>query len=120
MIEKSIHQSSRYRLIVTIVKKGLGSKVVTVSKKAGAQGGTIILGRGTADKSISQKLLGIDYEPEKEIVLTLIQQEYMERVFDAIIQKMQLNKPGKGIIFLIDVKNFIGITHLLHQDLKEV
>ncbi len=34
-------------LIVTIVKKGWGDEVIKASRKAGAQGGTILFGRGT-------------------------------------------------------------------------
>ena len=62
---------NQYKLIVTIVIKGMGTRVVEASKRAGARGGTILLGRGTAPPSVYQNILGITFNPEKEIILTL-------------------------------------------------
>lgn len=38
---------SNLDLIVTIIPKGESEKIVTASKRAGAEGGTILYGRGT-------------------------------------------------------------------------
>jgi len=105
----------KYNLIITIVKKGLGPKVIDISKSSGASGGTIILGKGIAEKSIYQELLGIDFDPEKEIVLTLVQEEIADDVINAIANEVNLDKPGNGIAFIIDVKNHLGISHLLER-----
>ena len=37
----------KWSLIITIVRKGWGDKVLEASMKAGAEGGTIFMGRGT-------------------------------------------------------------------------
>jgi nitrogen regulatory protein P-II 1 len=113
MIKIDFKQLKKYKIIVTIVKKGLGSKVVTASKKMGAQGGTILFGRGTADRKIYENLLGIDFEPEKEIVLSLVSEDYTDHVLDQIIKETKLKKTGKGIAFVLDVNKYIGIAHLL-------
>lgn len=60
-----------YDLIVTIVNKGFAQEVVEASKKAGAEGGTILQGRGTGIHE-KAKLFNIVIEPEKEVILTLI------------------------------------------------
>ncbi len=104
-----------YKLIVTIVKKGVGSKVIAASKMCGAEGGTIMLGRGTAGRDVYEKLLGIGFEPEKEIVLSMVMNECVDKVINEIIKKVELNKPGKGIAFVIDVKKYAGIAHLISQ-----
>ncbi len=108
-------------LIITIVKRGFSETILQASKKAGAEGGTIIPGRGAGIHEKS-KLLGIPIEPEKEILLTLVNCEITKKVLNAIIEAGNLNWPGRGIAFVVDVKYVAGICHLIedakHQDEK--
>lgn len=97
----SLTLPGQYKLIVTIVKKGTASKVVEVTKKAGAEGGTILLGRGTAKKSVYLDLLGINFDPEKEVVLTICSENTVDDILDAVVKEVKLNKPGNGISFVI-------------------
>ena len=83
-------------LIVTIVNKGDAEKVVDASKKAGAEGGTIILGRGAGIHE-QTRLFGIVIEPQKDIVLTLVKRKISDQVLEAIVARAELNKPGRGI-----------------------
>ncbi len=97
-------------VIFTIVNRGESEKVVNASKGAGARGGTIICGRGTG---IHEKatLLGIPIEPEKEIVMTLIEKEHTNHVLAAISEAVALDTPGKGIAFVLNVSRVEGISH---------
>lgn len=99
-----------YDLIVTIVNKGRAEKVVEFSKKAGAEGGTILFGRGTGIHE-KAKLFGIPIEPEKEIVLTLVPKDKTQGVLDTILKNTELCKPGKGITFVLPVDKVAGINH---------
>ena len=56
------------KLLVAIVGREQGEKIVALTKNAGARGGTILLGKGTAESSLLQ-LLGIG-DSEKDLVLT--------------------------------------------------
>lgn len=102
--------SSPYDLIVTIVNKAHSEVVVEASKKAGAEGGTIIFGRGTGVRE-QAKLFGITIEPEKELILTLIKKDLTEKVLESIVREGELNKPGKGIAFVLEVEKVVGINH---------
>lgn len=104
-------------LIVTIVKKGWCEKIIEASKKAGAEGATMIPARGTGIHE-QKKLLGIPIEPEKDIILTIIQEGKTEQVLEAIIEAGKLEKPGTGIAFVIDLKEVVGVVHLV-QALEE-
>ncbi|WP_124726766.1 P-II family nitrogen regulator [Staphylospora marina] len=104
----------KYDLIVTIVNKGYSEKVVEASKKAGAEGGTILFGRGTGIHE-KAKLFNMVIEPEKEIILTLIDRRKTDQVLEAITQSVQLNKPGRGIAFVLEVDRTVGINHLPDQ-----
>lgn len=106
-----------YDLIVTIVNKGDSENVIEASRKAGAEGGTIMFGRGTGIHE-KAKLFGISIEPEKEIILTLIDRDKTEQVLSTIIEQADLHKPGKGIAFVVEVDKVAGINHALNQKVK--
>jgi nitrogen regulatory protein PII len=101
----------RFDLIVTIVDRGNAINVVEASKRAGAEGGTIIGGRGSGIHETA-KLFGIPIEPEKDIILTLIDTGRTDEVLKAIAEKVGLKEPGKGIAFVLNAEKTVGICHL--------
>ncbi len=108
---------SNHKLIVTIVMKGAAKKIVSATKKAGAEGGTTLLGRGTGIHEM-QKLFGICIDPEKEIILTLIDGSKLDNVLSTIVEAGQLTKPGHGIAFVLPTRNIAGIAHLLTSNTR--
>ncbi len=106
------HLNLSHKLLVTIVQKGVASKVVKASKEAGAEGGTIIYGKGTGIHEMST-FFGISVETEKEIVLTLVPEDKLDSIISAVEKAGKLNKPGNGVGFVIDIKKVAGIVHLL-------
>lgn len=110
-----MNPDSGFDLIVTIVNKGTCQTIIKASKKAGAEGGTIIMGRGTGIRE-NKTLLGIPIEPEKEIVLTIVPSDMTEKVLSAIVEDGKLNQPGAGIAFVLDLKKVTGICHLCETD----
>ena len=97
-------------LIVTIVNKGWGEKVLETSMKAGATGGTIVLGRGMGVHE-QRTLLGISLEPEKEIVLSAVRSDEREAILKQIVAATDLEKPGAGIAFTLPIDKIFGISH---------
>ena len=106
--------SNTHDLIVTIVKKGWVERIIEATKKAGAEGGTVIPGRGVGIHE-SKKFWGIPIEPEKEILLTLVTKEQTEEVLNTIIKAGKLDQPATGIAFVVDIKRVAGIVHFLQQ-----
>ncbi len=106
-----------YDLIVTIVKRGHSEKVLKASKEAGAEGGTILFARGSGVRE-KATIMGIPIEPEKEVLFTIIQDELTQKALDAIIKAGNLETPGQGIVFVVDVKSVAGICHLVNNDKK--
>jgi len=102
-------------LIVTIVRKGWGDEVLEASMKAGAEGGTVLMGRGVGVHE-KQKILGIPIEPEKDIVLSVTYPDRNEAILQAIVQACNLEKPGAGIAFVVPVDRVVGVSHLLHKN----
>ncbi|MGE5528540.1 MAG: P-II family nitrogen regulator [Patescibacteria group bacterium] len=104
----------KFDLIITIVLKGFAEDAIEAARKAGAEGSTIIEGRGLGIHE-NAKILGMAIEPEKEIILTLIDRNKTQQVLDAIADAVGLNKPGKGIAVVLKVEEAIGICHLLNK-----
>ncbi|MEZ0481703.1 P-II family nitrogen regulator [Planococcus sp. SSTMD024] len=99
-----------FQLIVTIVNSGDSGQVVKAAAEAGAEGGTILEGRGTGVNE-QKKFMNFTIDPEKDVVLTLVPSAFAEKVVASIEQAVDLDAPGKGIAFLIDVENVFGVNH---------
>jgi len=102
------NKNIKYDLIITIVNKGYALDVINASKNAGAEGGTIINGRGSGIHETA-KIFGIPIEPEKEIILILLDKNITNKVLESITKEAKLDTPGKGIAFVIDVEQVVGI-----------
>lgn len=101
-------------LIVTIVKKGWGDEVIKASRTAGAQGGTILFGRGTGIHE-NKSILGLMVEPEKEIVLTITKSNIADSMLNSIIEAINLDEPGKGIGFVVSLDKVFGMCHPFYE-----
>ena len=104
-----------FKLLFIIVKKNLSRKVVKAAKKGGAEGGTVLNGRGTGTHDTGT-IFGVKVEPEKDIILCLIPNEIIDDVLEKVNRAAKLDKPGTGIAFLVNSKNICGIAHLLEKD----
>ncbi|MFP4048997.1 MAG: P-II family nitrogen regulator [Desulfovermiculus sp.] len=105
----------KFDLIVTVVNKNSSEPIIKASKNAGAEGGTIVYGRGTGIRE-NKTLFGIPIEPEKEIILTIVPQDITNQVQEAIIQAGNLDQPGYGILFVLELKQVAGICHLCMEE----
>ena len=111
-------QKIDFDLIISIVNKGHCGDILEASLKAGAEGGTVISGRGSGIHE-KAKLFSFTIEPEKDILLTLVPSTLTETVLEAIVKAGDLNEPGKGIAFIVDVEKTAGINHPVRTEPKE-
>ncbi|MCU0638116.1 MAG: P-II family nitrogen regulator [Methanothrix sp.] len=101
-------------LIVTIARKGWGDAVLDASKKAGAEGGTVVFGRGCGIHE-NKTLLGMMIEPEKEIVLTVVPKAIADKVLDAVVAGAELEEPGNGMALVLPIAKVAGRVHMLEK-----
>ena len=101
----------KHDLIVVIVNKGQNVGIVKAAKAAGAEGATIIPGRGTGINE-QKKLFGSVIEPEKDVVLTIVDREISQKVLHAVINAGSLDRPATGIAFMLELSKVAGIAHL--------
>lgn len=106
--EDKKEEDKMYQSIVVIVDRGLGDEVVESSKKAGARGATIIHGRGSGIHE-TQKIFAMPIEPEKEIILIITKKESSKAIIESINKNLEIEKPGKGILFVHDLDTVTGL-----------
>ena len=99
---------SEFDAIFTIVDLGSAPDVIEASRKAGARGGTVIHARGSGIHETAM-LFAMPIEPEKEIVLILSSREQTDKIIKKIRADMQLDKPGRGVLFTIPVTRAVGL-----------
>ena len=58
----------------------------------------------------AQKFLGIAIQPEKEIILNVVQRDEKNKVMSAIAEAAGINTQGRGIIFSLPVDYAIGLS----------
>lgn len=103
-----------FSLISVIVNERLASKVIKITKNAGAKGATIFYGKGLVKNKVLE-ILGIDYL-FKEIVLIVVEKEKETTILSALTEELSLEKPNHGIVFSVSLNNFIGTSHLHDYD----
>lgn len=105
-----VMETKNYELILTIINRGFADEVMEAAKEQGATGGTVIYARGAGIHE-AEKFFGISIQPEKEIVMTLVEKEKRREIMHAIAEKCGLNTEGRGMAFSLPVDDVMGIVH---------
>ena len=103
-----LEEESMFKKLTVIVDLGMSGDVMDIALKAGVRGGTILHGRGTGAETATN-LFGIEIEPEKELVIILMPNDLVNKVVDALTQELNLDEPGKGILFVEPVVETRGL-----------
>jgi nitrogen regulatory protein P-II 1 len=107
-----------YKLIAAILPKGSTGKVMDAARDAGAEGGTILLARGTGVNE-ARKFFGISVSSEREVLLILVDPEILDGVMEAVVEAGKLDEPAKGIVFVLGVEEVRGIVHRESAETEE-
>ena len=106
-----------HELICCIVNSGFSDDVMDAAREIGARGGTVVRARGTANAE-AEKLFNIVVQPEKEIVLILVDKALKNDILHALYKKVGLSTPSQGIAFAMPVTSVVGLTSSA-EDKKE-
>lgn len=97
-----------YQMIITIVDRGKAEDVIDAAKLAGSKGGTIINARGSGIHE-TNKIFNMEIEPEKEMVYILSNSDSTESIVSSIREEVEIDKPGKGVIFVQNINEVYGM-----------
>lgn len=98
-----------HEVIFCVVNAGFSDAVMEAAKEFGARGGTVMRARGTANPE-SEKFFQIAVQPEKEIVMILVDAKIKDDILHALYKSVGLNTPGQGIAFSMPVDNVVGLN----------
>ncbi len=102
-----------HQCVIAVAKRGTAQHAVQAARRQGARGATVLGGKGSSVfESRAKKLFGALLEPEKEIVLVVVEREKAEAVAEEIRRELDLDTPGKGIVFVFDISSVRGLTPL--------
>ena len=100
---------TKYEMVFCIINAGFSDVVMDAARDAGARGGTVIRGRGTANKE-AETAFGITIQPDKEIVMILVPEGIKDAVLTSIYKATGLESQGQGIAFSLPVDKTAGLS----------
>ena len=99
------------QMVMAIVQRGKADKPIKAALKVGAQSAVAFFGRGLG---IRERLgwLGLAVQPEKEIVMIVVQAALTDLVVRAMVRAGNLDQPGVGFLFVMPVEEVVGLGAL--------
>lgn len=98
-------ESEKWTMVEIICEMGYADDCMAEARKAGAGGGTIIKGHGTARED-DVKFFGYPITGEKEVVVIVEKEETAKRIVEAVSAMPLLSKKGKAVVFSLPVSHF--------------
>lgn len=99
-----------YKLIISVVPHGSGEIITGAAVAAGAGGGTIIIGRGTAQNAVIE-MLGFG-DTTKDISYIIVPAEKSTAIIGAIRSATEKKSARFGVLVTVDVTYFTAMRHL--------
>ena len=99
----------QHEVIFCIVNAGFSDAVMDAAREFGARGGTVIRARGTANAE-AERLFNIAIQPEKEIVMILVEKSIKNDILHALYRAVGLNTAGQGIAFSMPATAVVGLA----------
>lgn len=96
-----------YELIVAIANEGRTDLVMNAARSAGAAGGTVLHGKGTASDK-AEKFYSVSIAQEKEVILIVAKAEQKAGIMRAILEKAGPNTEAGTIVFSLPTSEVAG------------
>lgn len=102
-------KKSSNEVIFCIVNAGFSDIAMDAARACGAKGGTVINARGTATPEV-EKRFNITVQPEKEIIMLVVDVSIRNNILHALYQKVGLNTDAQGIAYSLPVDKAVGLA----------
>jgi nitrogen regulatory protein PII len=97
----------KHELVISIVNQGFADEVIAAANDNGARGATIIAAKGSGLRA--EMIYGVKIDPEKELVLMVVERERAQAIIQGIYERVGLNTSGSGICFAMPIDNVVGL-----------
>ncbi len=105
---QNTEMESMFKKLTVVVNRGNADDVMDIARKSGVKGGTILHGKGTGGDYVA-KLLGMEVEPEKELIFMLLPNDLVDKVVGDLYKELKLDVSGNGILFVEPVFQVRGL-----------
>ncbi len=106
---ETMKEKCDYHLIISVTNEGNAEKVMNIAKKNGANGGTLIKGRGMGGKS-NFKFFNMTIDPEKDVLLIVCHKDVKNKIMASILEKEGINTEARGMCISLPIDNMVGIV----------
>ena len=110
--------TNNHEVIFVIVNAGFAEEAMDVARAEGVRGGTILNARGVAHEQ-EAAFFGITIQPEKEILMMVVEKDIKDRVLNALYSQMGMAKQAKGIAFSLPVSDVAGLVQIPQETTAE-
>ncbi|MBE7081481.1 MAG: P-II family nitrogen regulator [Clostridiales bacterium] len=90
------------KVLYIIVNAGFATEIVDIARANGSTGATILNARGSVPNP--QTIFGITIDPEKEIVLTIVEKDVAKKIMESVKEKAGVGTPAHAISFYMPVE----------------
>ncbi|MEG1710357.1 MAG: P-II family nitrogen regulator [Clostridia bacterium] len=113
LLEKEVVMNNEfnYALIVIIANKGYTDLIMETARNVGANGGTVIHGKGTGAE-YNRKFFGISIADEKELIYIVSKKSDKDKIMMAIMENAGVNTDAHAIVFSLPVDNVAGLLSI--------
>ena len=109
--------TNNHEVIFVIVNAGYAEEAMDVARSQGVRGGTILNARGVAREK-EAAFFGITIQPEKEILMMVVEKDIKDDVLNALYQEMGMAKKAQGIAFSLPVSDVAGLVQQITPEEK--
>lgn len=99
-------KSRHLEMLVVIVEHNKASKVLHLADEKGVTASVVMLGRGTASRTIFD-YLGLN-DKKKAVLMLFGKTEEITDLADYLVEKLEMNKPNHGIAYIESAFNVFG------------
>ena len=111
-------KTNEHEVVFAIVNAGFAEDVMDVAREQGVRGGTILNARGVV-KEDAAAFFGITIQPEKEILMMVVEKDIKDKVLNALYSQMGMAKQAKGIAFSLPVSDVAGLVQIPQETTAE-
>ena len=111
-------KTNNHEVIFAIVNAGFADDVMDVARAEGVRGGTVIHARGVV-KEDAAEFFGITLQPDKEMLMMVVEKEIRDCVLNAIYKELDMSKKAKGIAFALPVSDVAGLVPAQEEKVEE-
>lgn len=95
------------KLLFIVVNAGFAEDVIEIARESGLRGATILNARGEGVHH--ESFMGITVDTEKEMILSIIEENTGLKVMEALKEKVGVYTPAHSICFLMPIEKITGL-----------